>query len=113
MQIINHGAFVTIAGWNRAYKFSTIAGYAGADKAAAYRARAEKNGHDLAWAINSGTCLYGDKAAGQRALAQEANEFATAVVLVDGESVSVEGEIFTVKAMGQRYSDPIHFKIVK
>jgi hypothetical protein len=114
MQTINHGAFVTVAGWNRAYAFSTLAGYVAKTNRdlAPARARAIANGHDLAWCINSGTCLYGDKAAGARALAQEAAELASAVIVADGEQVQIDGELYTVKVMGQRYSDPIHFKRV-
>jgi len=111
---LTNSQFVTVAGWRRAYTFSTIAGYAtklGKD-AKEYRERAIRNGHDLAWTINSGVALVGDKKLGAAILAREAQEFASATVLENGETVEIEGELYQVKVMGERYSDPIHFKLL-
>lgn len=112
MQTIVHHQFVTVAGWDRAYQFSTSAGYTksyGGDVAEA-RARADKLGHDVAWCVNPGSALLGDRETAKAMLAKEAAQLASAIVVADGVEVEVEGERFKVKVMGQRYADPIHFK---
>jgi hypothetical protein len=113
MQALIHGQFVTVAGWRRAYAFSTIAGYAasyGGDPAEA-RATALGHGHDIAWTVNPGTALLGDRGAAKAMLDREAAELAGATIVADGEAVEIDGERFIVKVMGERYSDPIHFKV--
>lgn len=112
------GSFVTAPGFRRAFPVGTLAAFtAKTDKTpeglAKARARAEANGHDIAWTVNTGTVLLGDKAAGARRLAEEAAQFEGATFVTDGQLVEIEGERFQVKVMGERYADPIHFKLVK
>lgn len=113
---LTHDQFVTAAGWNRAYALGTIAGYyneTGRDAAAAEaRIRALKNGHNIAWTVNPGTVIVGDRALGKALLARDAAELAAATIVANGEIVEIEGERFAVRIMGQRYADPIHFELI-
>jgi len=99
--------FVTVAGWDRAYVFDTARNYCGGDEG---HARTVAQGHDTAWTINTGSSIVSDRAWSARMLAEEAEQLAGAVVIADGETVLIEGELFTVKVNGQRFSDPISFK---
>jgi hypothetical protein len=108
-------SFVTAPGFRRAFQVGTLASFCeGRSEALSVaRERADRNGHDIAWTVNPGTCLVGDKALGAQLLAKEAEQFAGATVVADGQQVVIEGETFTVKVMGERFADPIHFKLVK
>lgn len=110
--------FVTAPGFRRAFKVGTLSAFTAKlnrtpEALEAARAKALSLGHDIAWTVNTGTCLVGDKALGARMLAEEAAQFAGATLVTDGQLVEIEGETFKVKVMGERFSDPIHFKLVK
>jgi len=111
MKTLSPQTFVTVAGWNRAFKFNTARGYAaqyGEDQEAAH-ARCVGFGHDTAWTVNPGSALLGDRAAAAALLQQEARDLAGSTVLQNGEQVEIEGKSFTVRVMGAKFSDPIHF----
>lgn len=115
MQTLIANQFVTVAGWDRAFEFSTARGYAARyneDQDAAH-ARCVGFGHDTAFTINGGTMLTDSRAYNAAKLAEAAANLAGATIIADGETVKIEGETFTVRVMGQRFSDPIHFKRVE
>ena len=107
MQTLIANQFVTAAGWDRAYQFDTARNYCGGDEG---HARAVAQGHDTAWTVNTGSCIVSDRTWAAAKLAEEAEQLRTATIVDDGEMVEIEGETFTVRVMGQRFADPIHFK---
>jgi hypothetical protein len=100
----------------------TIEGYAkerGADVQKALEQN-EKNAkanpwtkYDLAWASQSGTCLTADYPGKAEEMAKKAQAYKDAVMLENGEQVTIEGRDYTVKYTGPHFSDPIHFIPVK
>lgn len=110
MQTLIANQFVTVAGWDRAYQFDTARNYCGGDEG---HARTVAQGHDTAWTVNTGSSIVSDRAWAARMLADEAAQLQSAAIVSDGEVVEIEGEQFTVRVMGQRFSDPIHFKAAK
>lgn len=105
------GDYVTAANFRKAYEVGTARAYAasyGEDPELA-QARALGNAHETAWTINSGTVITSDRAANLRAVALDNARKAAAPVLATGDKVEIEGEVFTVKIVGERFSDPIHF----
>lgn len=109
IKTLSYGQYVTMNTWNPsdAFPVFTVEGFAfknGTDKERAVE-RAIKNGHDLAGTINIGTVLADSIGYYEREEAKKNS----AVVLVAGEQVLIEGRHYTVKPMGTRYSDPIHF----
>ena len=114
MKTLIANTFVTVAGWDRAFQFSTARSYAAQyneDQDAAH-ARCVGFGHDTAFTINGGTMLTDSRAYNTAKLAEAAANLASATTVADGETVQIEGETFTVRVMGRRFSDPIHFKRV-
>ena len=112
MQTLTANTFVTVAGWSRAFQFSTARGYAaqyGEDQEGAH-ARCVGFGHDTAFTVNGGTMLTDSRAYNLAKLAESAAQLAGATVIADGERVEIEGDTFIVRVVGQRFSDPIHFK---
>lgn len=95
---LTYGQHVNMEGWSfiHASTVFTVEGYAKA------------NGYDVERLVN--------KAIHNGGAAQYEREHAplkAATVLKDGQRVVIEGREYTVKAMGSRYSDPIHFKAVQ
>lgn len=99
------GQFVTAAGFRRAFDLMTCRSR-GFDEA-----RTLANGHDIAWTVNAGTALTDSPEYNRRRLAEEAAQLASAVTLTNGQTVEIEGRTFRVKINGERYADPIAFKL--
>lgn len=117
MKLLAHGTPVKLAGWSDiSVPVGTARGFAAEyqeDTEAAHE-RALKNGHHTAWTMFAGTALYGDRVYGAAKAAERKQLFESAVLLVDGETVDIEGEQFTVKVIKRNEkhpvnSDPIHF----
>jgi hypothetical protein len=71
--------------------------------------RALANGHETAWANQSAGELTSDYPGKKEALDAKAAAIAAAQEVENGQTVEIDGEIFTVRVMGERYSDPVHF----
>jgi hypothetical protein len=118
IKTLAHNQEIRGAGFKYAQKITvgTIAGYAkeyNEDPAAAI-ARAVEFGHSLApWANQSAAVLTANYAGKDEQIAKERAATSAAPELADGETVQIEGALFTVKLLGARYSDPIHFVAVK
>lgn len=107
---LQYGEWVNIQGWNYldASTVFSVEGYArknGKDPAAQF-ARAVELGHDVVGTIKTGTVIHNYGAA--RYELEDAPKKA-AKILVAGQRVIIEGREYTVKPIGARYSDPIHF----
>lgn len=62
-----------------------------------------------AWTLQHAACLTADYPGKARDIANERAKIAAAPELEDGEVVEIDGALYSVKLMGDRYSDPIHF----
>lgn len=62
-----------------------------------------------AWTLQHAACLTADYPGKALALANERAMIAAAPELEDGETVKIDGISYSVKLMGDCYSDPIHF----
>lgn len=110
---LNHGQEIYAVQWGKGYTCTvgTVEGYTVANNGNVEAAvqRALKNGHELAYTMNVGTCITDSKGYYEREEAKRA----TAVPVFAGEHVMIEGREYEVKLVGQRYSDPIHFIAVE
>jgi hypothetical protein len=71
--------------------------------------RALANGHETAWANQSAGELTSDHPGKTEALDAKAAAIAAAPEIENGQAVEIEGELFTVRVMGEQFSDPVHF----
>ena len=104
-----HNQEIRIKGFSRfANKITvgTCRGYSGEES----HQCAIENGHDTAWANQSASVLCADYPGKQEALDAAAAATAASPEIEDGQVVEIEGELFTAKVTGERYSDPVHFK---
>ena len=67
--------------------------------------RERSRGHDIVSTSKSGHCIHSDP---ERYKIEEAKKD-KAILIKEGETVSIENRLYKVKLMGVRYSDPIHF----
>ena len=118
MLTLTHGDLIRAGSWagsDYAETF-TIEGYAtksGMD-AATMVANSKANGHELASSIYAGSSLIGDRAAAKAAAARDMANRNAAIVINNGDRVTIEGRKYTVKIdrrneTSPRVSDPIHF----
>jgi hypothetical protein len=70
---------------------------------------AVERGHVTAWTNQDCAVLSADYPGKAEAHAKVLAEIAASVILHNGQQVIIEGETFTVRLAGDRYSDPIHF----
>lgn len=122
MKKLHHGQKAFIAAWGRDEMFTigTVEGYAAQnfyqrpvpdDMTNVIHAiekavkRAKENGHELAYTINPGKAITNSKGYYERLKVEQAS----AIELVAGETVLIEGCEYTVKLMGAHFSDPVHF----
>lgn len=71
--------------------------------------KASRLGHEIAWANKRDHCLSSSVGFYDRLKEEEDR----AIPLENGEIVEIEGRKYTVKNMGVRYSDAIHFVPIK
>ncbi len=107
---LSHGQKAFIAAWGREEFFTigSVEGYAANDSWRTVEQAVKsaiKNGHELAWTNKPGHAITSDKGYYERLKAEQAS----AIELTPGETVVIEGREYTVKPMGARYSDPVHF----
>lgn len=119
MKTLHHKQLCFVAAWGREESFTvgTVEGYAEQTaREAKYSGdlcqriheaveRAKKHGHELAYTINPGKALTDSKGYYDRLRAEQA----AATEIVAGETVMIEGRKYTVKLMGARFADPVHF----
>ena len=119
---LHHRMPVKLTAWadNITAEIFTVAGYAierGRDPTEAVK-RAQDNCHELAGSIYIGGTLVGDRADGQRRLAEARQRNRDAMLLEEGETVEIEGALYVVKIVPgnagrfPRNSDPIKFRPV-
>jgi hypothetical protein len=109
-----HNQEIRIKGFTslaQSIKVGTCRGYAAQynEDGEVSHARALTNGHDTAWTNQAAACLTADYPGKHEALAAAAKATAEAVEIEHGQTVEIEGELFRVKVLGQRYSDPVKF----
>ena len=75
---------------------------------AAHRLAVERS-QVTAWTNQDCAVLSADYPGKAKAHAKVLAEIAASVILHNGQQVIIEGETFTVRLAGDRYSDPIHF----
>ena len=109
MTNLSYGTNVRLATWGNSYaKIGTLDGYCTPAQAEISR----KRGEPEAWTTFAGTCLTTSK----QYYADEARKYADAVVIADGETVDIDGNLYVVNVIKgnagpyPRNSDPIHFK---
>jgi hypothetical protein len=118
MITLTHGTPIRAGSWtgsDYAETFTTE-GYAaksGID-AAKLVANSQANGHDLAGSIYAGSSLLGDRAAAKAAAERDLANRNAAVIINNGDRVTIEGREYTVKIdrrneASPRVSDPIRF----
>ena len=78
------------------------------DPEAAHRLAVER-GQVTTWTNQDCAVLSADYPGKAEAHAKVLAEIAASVILQNGQQVIIEGETFTVRLAGDRYSDPIHF----
>lgn len=71
--------------------------------------RAIANGHETAATYQEAGVLEADYPGKAEKHAAKLAEIANAVELHEGQTVMIEDELFTVRLLGDRYSDPIKF----
>ena len=112
MKTLHHNQLCYVAAWGReeAFSIGTLEGYAAESGSDINKAleRAKANGHDIVWSINPGKAITNSDGYYDRLRALQAS----ATEIAGGELVSIEGRTYTVKLMGARYSDPVHFLAV-
>jgi hypothetical protein len=80
------------------------------DPEKAHRLAVER-GHEVAW-TNQECAVLSDNYPGKaEQLAAERAEIAASVILQDGQQVIIEGQTYTVRLVGARYSNPIKFDL--
>lgn len=111
---LRHNQTIRVASFDRyaqRIRVGTVEGYAkdnGEDPAAEVQ-RATDNGHELAWTCQAPAVLTADYPGKDAAVDAERAEIAAAQVIEDGDDVIIEGRHYTVRVLGQRYSDPVAF----
>lgn len=114
MKTLSHNSQIRVKGFEFRNKITvgTIAGYAkqyGEDPEAAI-ARAKDRGDSLApWTNQAPGVLVADYPGKAEDMAKDLAAFNAAPEIENGELVEIEGEIFTVRVLGERYSDPVAF----
>jgi hypothetical protein len=109
-----HNQTIRIASFDRYAKrirVGTVEGCAkdkGEDPAAE-AARAKSLGHELAWTCQAPAVLTADYPGKNERIYAERGEIAAAQVIEDGDDVIIEGRHYTVRVLGQCYSDPVAF----
>jgi len=108
---LNHNDLVKLASWTHAYaKVGTLNGFS-PDTAN----KARERGEDEAWTSQAGTIITSDKSY----YAREEKLVASAIVIAHGETVEIEGNLYTVNVNKgndgsfPRNCDPIRFIAVK
>lgn len=113
IRTLSNGDLVRLSGWNHVTfaKAGSVEGYASSngDDPAPALARAQANGHALAWVSYAGGALVNDRGA---YFAEQKRKAASAVTLEPGEVVQMEGRFYRVRVMARCearpiYSDPI------
>jgi hypothetical protein len=112
---LSHNQIIRVKGFSQyANKITvgTARGYAAEyyDAPEESHKRALDNGHDTAWANQSASVLSADYPGKKQELDAKAAAIASAPEIENGQTVEIEGELFTVRVTGERYSDPVHFK---
>jgi hypothetical protein len=74
--------------------------------------RAVERGHEVAWTNQECAVLTADYPGKAEQLASERAEIAASVILQDGQQVIIEGQTYTARLVGARYSNPIKFDLV-
>jgi hypothetical protein len=74
-----------------------------------FHAECIKRGEGTAWAAKESACITSDYPGKREKLEAQRAATAAAIEIEDGQTVEIEGELFKVKVMGERYSDPVHF----
>lgn len=99
------------ASWVSRIFVGTLEGFYGNDPAAVAvgMEKSRRLGHDIAWTMNPGSCITADYPGKAEALAKEEAAFEAAPLLTEGQTVSIEGRLYTVKINGLQYSDPVKF----
>jgi hypothetical protein len=114
MTTLSHNQQIRVASFShlaQAITVGTIHGYAvqNGECPEVAMERAKKFGHEIAWANQAPAVLTSDYAGKAEDLAAERAKRDAAVVIEDGEQVLIEGVVYKVRVMGERFSDPVHF----
>ena len=100
---LTHNTDIKIAAWDDTVSAQvfTVAGYAAENgkNPAEYVARAESNGHDLVGCIYIGGALVGDRVLAQKMLDTDRRRHHAAVLIEDGEIVSIDGTLHKVRVI--------------
>ena len=112
--VLSHKQEIRVKGFTplaQSITVGTARGYAAQYKEdpEAGHARALANGHETAWTNQACAVLTSDYPGKREALDAAAKATAEAPEIEDGQTVEIEGELFTVRVMGERYSDPVKF----
>jgi L-rhamnose isomerase len=67
------------------------------------------HGESEAWTLKSPYCLTSNYPGKAEAIEKKKRAFDDAAMLADGEQVEIEGQSYTVRIIGLKYSDPIKF----
>jgi hypothetical protein len=70
---------------------------------------AVERGHEVAWTNQECAVLTADYPGKAEQLADERAKIDASVILQDGQQVIIEGQTYTVRLVGARYSNPIKF----
>jgi hypothetical protein len=112
---LRHNQIIRVMGFSQYANMiavGTARGYAaqhGGDAEESHQ-RALDNGHDTAWANQAAGELTADYEGKAEGMAAKAAAIAAAPEIENGQTVEIEGELFTVRVTGERFSDPVHFK---
>ncbi len=114
MKTLQDGQEIRVKGFSQyasSIKVGTARGYAKKynENAEAAHRRAIDNGHDTAYAIQMPSIITADYKGKSEELDAKAKATAQSVEIENGEQVEIEGDTFTVKVLGERYSDPVKF----
>jgi len=109
MKKLKHNQRVKIekSEWFDEIYVKTLKGFCGDDNER--YCRAVSRGDYEAWSFKYPLCLTANYAGKDNETALKKDSFDNAVLIVDGEKVDIEGQIFIVKVNGLKYSDPISF----
>jgi hypothetical protein len=116
MKTLKHNQEIRVSGFSKyANKITvgTARGYAseyGEDPEDSHR-RATANGHSTAWTNQKSSVLTADYPGKDEALNAVAKATAEAIKIEDGETVLIEGSTYVVKVAGERFSDPVLFRL--
>ena len=70
---------------------------------------AVERGHEVAWTNQECAVLSADYPGKSEELAAARAEIAASLILQNGQQVIIEGQAYTVRLVGARYSNPIQF----